>query len=300
MRVAALQPSITITLERLGCLELLVACTKYCADAVPSLKEMGTLIIHDAWSASAEEILAARPDLVLASVPYRMEALAAILQAGCPVMTFSPRCLADIYLDTLLLGRLVDRGRAAEILVAEMQTEIDAVRAQGTLKITEGPLKSKLGPLVYCEEWGKPLIHSQEWVKELVEAAGGRWLGTAGARVDADTVAAADPDVMIFSWCGAGDRVPLERVIEQRGWQKLRAARTSRVYCIPDEWLNTPAPTLVWGLHAIAAALQVDRFGDIDSRHASAPFVAASKLERWGSYRTARRLGSKSAWWPSR
>ena len=67
-------------------------------------------------------------------------------------------------------------------------------------------------------------------------------------------VAAADPDVLLFAWCGAGDRVPLARVIAQRNWHHLRAVRNRRVHCIPDEFLNTPAPTLLEGLACIAAA----------------------------------------------
>jgi iron complex transport system substrate-binding protein len=117
------------------------------------------------------------------------------------------------------------------------------------------PISQRDRPLVYCEEWGKPLIHSQHWVAELVEAAGGRFLGTPGAHTTAEAIAAADPDVLLFAWCGAGDRVPLARVIEQRDWQALRAVRERRAFVIPDEFLNTPAPTLVEGLACIAAAL---------------------------------------------
>jgi iron complex transport system substrate-binding protein len=115
-------------------------------------------------------------------------------------------------------------------------------------------------PLVYCEEWGKPLIHSQVWVRELVELAGGLFLGHPGAATTPEIIAAANPEVLAFAWCGAGDRVPLERVVTQRRWQHLTAVQNARVYCIPDEWLNTPAPTLIDGLHALAAALHPKLF----------------------------------------
>ena len=49
--------------------------------------------------------------------------------------------------------------------------------------------------------------------------------------------------------------MPLARVIEQRGWQSLRAVRERRAFVIPDEFLNTPAPTLLEGLACIAAAI---------------------------------------------
>jgi iron complex transport system substrate-binding protein len=88
-----------------------------------------------------------------------------------------------------------------------------------------------------------------------VEAAGGEFLGEPGKQADADTVRSADPEVIIAAWCGAGDRVPLEKIIAERGWQQTSAARSGRVYCIPDEYLNTPATTLVLGLKALAWAI---------------------------------------------
>lgn len=255
LRIAALQPSISIILDRLNSLDLLVACTRYCVEAVPALVSRAITIVKDSWSSTTDEILAAKPSLVLASVPYRMESLAALLKSGCPVITLAPHTLADIYADIRLIGSIVHRVEAAESLVTEMQQEIAATHAR-----TDHGSR----PIVYCEEWGKPLIHSQPWVAELVETAGGQFLGTAGKQTTAESIAAADPDVMVLSWCGAGDRVPLERVIMQREWRDLRAVREGNVFCIADEWLNTPAPTLLLGLRALAAAIHPSQFAAKD------------------------------------
>jgi iron complex transport system substrate-binding protein len=43
----------------------------------------------------------------------------------------------------------------------------------------------------------------------------------------------------------------------------MRAVREGRVYCIPDEYFNTPAPTLLQGLHALAAALHPSLFPEL-------------------------------------
>jgi iron complex transport system substrate-binding protein len=256
LRIAALQPSVSIILDRLGALDTLVACTRYCVEAVPALAQRSITIVKDSWSSTTEEILAARPNLVLACVPYRMESLAALLKSGCPVVSLAPHTLADIYADIRLVGSIVHRVEMAESLVAEMQQEIAATHARVP---TDGPR-----PVVYCEEWGKPLIHSQPWVAELIEAAGGQFLGDAAKQTTAETVSAADPDAMVFCWCGAGDRVPLERVIARRGWQHLSAVRQGRIFCIADEWLNSPAPSILLGLRALAAALHPSVFGAKD------------------------------------
>jgi iron complex transport system substrate-binding protein len=257
MKIISLQPSISIILERLGRLDSLAACTKYCLDAVPALRELSLPVVHDSWSTKAEELLPVHADLVIASVPYRQESLTAILKSGRPVLALSPRSLADVDQDIRLIASVVQAADRGEALIAEMQAQIDAVRS-GTARIA-------VRPRVYCEEWGKPLIHSQFWVRELVEAAGGEFVGEPGTTTDADSVAAADPDVIVAAWCGAGDRVPLERVVEQRHWHELRAVREGRVYCIADELLNTPAPTLIDGLHALAQAIHPDIFGSMVS-----------------------------------
>ncbi len=115
-------------------------------------------------------------------------------------------------------------------------------------------------PRVFCEEWGKPIIASQPWVAELVEAAGGEFVSSPGQTVTAEEVSAAKPDVILAAWCGAGDRVPLEKIVEQRGWTGLPAVQAAQVFCISDELLNTPATSLIGGLHAIAWALHPELF----------------------------------------
>jgi iron complex transport system substrate-binding protein len=250
-RIASLQPSVTVTLRDLGLLDRLVACTKYCRDVCPELQDSACAIVEDSWSAQAEEIIAARPDLVIASVPYRIESLAEIMKSGVPCLCFSPKALADVYQDILHIARIMGEQERGQALVARMQAEIASVQ-QKTCDLSR--------PLVYCEEWGKPLILSQRWVAELVDAAGGRFFAEPGKQTTEDEVAAADPDVVIAAWCGAGDRVPLEKIVARRGWERTKAAQQARVYCINDEFLNTPASTLLNGLHALAAAVHPERF----------------------------------------
>lgn len=262
MRIAALQPSVSVILDRLGCADALVACTQWCLDAVPGLRDREIAVVRDSWSTTAEELLAVRPDVVIASVPYRNESLAAILKAGCPVLALAPQSLHGIEQDIRLLAAMVGVADRGEALIAEMRAGIEEVRARTVAVVHR--------PLVYCEEWGKPLIHSQLWVKEIVEAAGGAFLGDPGKATTAEAVAAADPEVVVAAWCGAGDRVPLEKIAARPGWDQTRAVQAGRVFCVADELLNTPAPTLLEGLQALASSVHPDIFGP-----------EAKGLQRW-------------------
>jgi len=250
-RVVCLQPSATVILAALGQLERVVACTRYCADVCPEVKDGGRAIIADSWTAQSRQILAARPDLVIAAVPYQEKAVVEILKAGVRFLGLAPKTLADIYTDIATIAGVLGAGERGQCVIADMQREIEALRARVT---------SEQRPRVFCEEWGKPLIASQKWVAELVEIAGGDFMGEPGGRSSAESVLARAPEVVVAAWCGAGDRVPLQKIIRERGWQEMPAVRAGRVYCIRDELLNTPAPTLVHGLRALAAAIHPDAF----------------------------------------
>jgi len=249
-RVVSLQPSATVILRDLGRLDCLVACTKYCAEVCPEVCGK-TAIVADSWTAQSRQISEARPDLVIAAVPYQEKSVAEILKSGARFLGLAPKSLADIYGDiAAIAGIMDDRGEGLRV-IEQMRAAIDAIG-----KRTERLPR----PRVFCEEWGKPLIASQLWVAELVEAAGGEFIGKPGAQTDAAAVEAAAPEILIAAWCGAGDRVPLEKIIAKPKWGNIPAVRNGRVYCIRDEYLNTPAPTLISGLHALAAAIHPEVF----------------------------------------
>jgi iron complex transport system substrate-binding protein len=235
-RVVCLQPSATLTMRDLDLLDRVVACTKYCADVCPEVTHGSRLIISDSWTAQAEQILAARPDLVLASVPYQLEAVAEILKAGTRFLGLAPHTLAEIYADIVAIAGIMGVPERGDQVVYRIQAAIEDVRARST---------ALARPRVFCEEWGKPIIASQPWVAELIECAGGTFVGDPAKTLTAEDVAQLQPDVLLAAWCGAGDRVPLEKIVQQRNWTELHGVRAQGVFCIN---------------HAIAWALHPDRF----------------------------------------
>jgi iron complex transport system substrate-binding protein len=249
-RIVSLQPSATVILRDLGQLDRLVACTKYCVEVCPEAAS-GCRIVDDSWSADSSEIAALHPDLVIAAVPYQEKSVTEILKAGARFLGLAPRNLENVYMDIATIAALVGASEQGQEIVAGMQREIDLVRARTS---------NLMRPTVFCEEWGKPIIASQTWVAELIEGCGGSPAGQPGQQQSADAIRTEDPEILIAAWCGAGDRVPLEKIVRDRGWLNLRAVKERRVYCIRDEFLNTPAPTLIAGLHALAAAIHPEIF----------------------------------------
>jgi iron complex transport system substrate-binding protein len=250
-RIACLQPSATVILDAIGELNRVVACTQYCQDVVPTVAQRSCAILADSWTGDTAQIVAVQPDLVIASVPYQEKAVTEILKAGSRFLGLAPKSLADIYTDIATISGSVgatDRGQA---VIRTMEDHIAQVCQQ---------VETYPRVRVFCEEWGKPIIASQQWVAELVEAAGGQFLSETGKTISREAVLHADPEVIIAAWCGAGDRVPLEKIIRDRGWEKTSAAKTGRVFCIRDEFLNTPAPALLAGLDALCWAMHPEIF----------------------------------------
>src|ERR1700693_3671261 len=64
-RIACLQPSATVILDAVGELGRVVACTRYCADVVPSVADGSRIILADSWTADTAQIVAAQPALVI-------------------------------------------------------------------------------------------------------------------------------------------------------------------------------------------------------------------------------------------
>ena len=250
-RIACLQPSATVILDAIAELQRVVACTRYCADVVPAVADGSRVILSDSWTADSAQITAVQPDLVIAAVPFQEKALAEILKSGARFLGLAPTRLADIYTDIATIAGIVGASASGEEVIQSMQQRIGLVRAH-TVAADR--------PRVFCEEWGKPVIASQPWVAELVDAAGGEFVGIAAKRCSVAEVAALNPEIIIAAWCGAGDRVPLERIVSERGWGHTPAAQSGRVFCIRDEYLNTPAPTLLYGLDALAWAIHPEMF----------------------------------------
>jgi len=190
-RIACLQPSATVILDVIGELDRVVACTRYCADVVPAVADGSRIILADSWTADSQEITAARPDLVIASVPYQEKAVIEILRAGARFLGLAPKTLGDIYTDIVTIAGAVGAMNHGEQVIAAMHNRIEAARVS-----TAGCVR----PRVFCEEWGKPLIASGMWVAELVDAAGGDFVGTPARQVTPEEIALRDPEVIIAAW----------------------------------------------------------------------------------------------------
>lgn len=191
-------------------------------------------------NARFDKIEALKPDLVLAFSDLQADIAAELIRRGYPVMTFNQRTVAEILQTIRLIGGLVGAGDRAAALATQLESGLEQVR-QKAATLTRRPR-------TFFEEWPDPLISGISWVDELVEIAGGQPLFPELRRgrlakdriLPPDRVAAADPEVIVASWCGKSVK---RRTIEERpGWSETSAVRTGQIYEIRSTYILQPGP----------------------------------------------------------
>jgi iron complex transport system substrate-binding protein len=191
-------------------------------------------------NARFEKIVALEPDLILAFSDLQADIAAELIRRGYPVVTFNQRSIAGILQMIRMLGALVGRQAAAEALAARLEGGLDTMR--------ERAARLPRRPRVFFEEWDDPLISGICWVDELIEVAGAQplfpHLRTASLAKDrivqAADVRAANPDVIIASWCGKA--MKKRTIVERPGWTETNAVRHDQVYEIKSTYILQPGP----------------------------------------------------------
>ena len=195
-----------------------------------------------------------KPDLVLAFSDLQADIAADLIRANVAVHAFNQRDVAGIFGMIRTLGALVDANDKAEALARRLAARVDVVH--------ERALRLPRRPRVYFEEWDDPMIGGLGWVSELIEAAGGiEVFPQLAARKNAKDrivsgadVIAAQPDIIIGSWCGK-KFVPA-KVATRPGFDRVPAVATGWLREIKSTLILQPGPAaLTEGLDALAGII---------------------------------------------
>ncbi|HXC40381.1 MAG TPA: cobalamin-binding protein [Burkholderiales bacterium] len=203
-------------------------------------------------SANIPRILELKPDLVLGFSDLQADIAAELTRRGANVHIFNQRSVQEILDTIVLLAAMVGARAAGEKLVAELERGLSGVREQAARD-------PKPRPKVYFEEWDEPMISGIRWVSELVSIAGGDDVfpqraqsQDAKGRVVAEgqEVIAAQPDIIIGSWCGKKFRP--EQVAARTGFDAIPAVRDEYLYEVKSALILQPGPAaLTDGLNAL-------------------------------------------------
>ena len=192
-------------------------------------------------SADVPKILALKPDLVLTFSDLQADIVAELIRNNIAVHAFNQRDIAGIFDMIRTLGALVGAAERPKRWQVRSPRHVDAVH--------ERSLQSRrAGRAIYFEEWDEPMISGIAWVSELIEAAGGidvfpQLAARKNAKdriVSPDEVIAAQPDIIIGSWCGK-KFVPA-KVAARPGFAEVPAVATGWLREIKSTLILQPGP----------------------------------------------------------
>ena len=204
---------------------------------------------------SVAKITALEPDLVIGFSDIQADLAKSLVAANLQVLIFNQRSISEILEVVLAIGSLVDARRRALQLIDGYRRRLDAAARRGAAR--------GISPRVYFEEWNDPMICGIRWVSELIAIAGGTDVFADRAAtgklaqdrvVRPEDVVAADPEVVLASWCG--EPVDVAAIRARPGFDGVAAIRAGRIHEIPSELILQPGPAaLTDGLDAVVAAL---------------------------------------------
>src|SRR5580700_6450074 len=178
-------------------------------------------------SAKIEQILELQPDLVIGFSKLQAQIAHDLIKAGVSVLVFNQRSVEEVLESILTLARLVAAESRGLALVERLRGEL--------AQIAESARRFPRRPRVFFEEWMDPLISGIRWVDELIEIAGGDGIfphlrGERDAKrraVTPESVVAANPEVILASWCGR--KVDKDKIRAREGWDAVDAVRCGHV-----------------------------------------------------------------------
>lgn len=259
-RVVSLSASNTEILYALGQGHRLVGVSEYCDYPAEAslLPRVGTFITAD-----INGIKKLKPDLVLTSSHLQKAIVDELVENDIGVLALNPTSMEQAFRDILIIGKMVGQMSKALQLVVGLQSRVENVMAAGA--------GLPIHPRVYIEEWGKPIIPAGWWLADFITLAGGvNALPQTDTKkhskervITAESVASADPEIIIVSWPGVRKDSPQKKVLGRPEWREVSAIKNGRVYWVDDRLLHRPGPRMVTGLEeihrVIASCVQQDK-----------------------------------------
>lgn len=192
-------------------------------------------------SAKIDKILDLKPDLVIGFSDLQADIARDLIKHGVNVLLLNHRSVNEILSMILQLAALTGVPDKGEHLIASYISKIESC--------IDRARQLKQRPTVYFEEWDDPMISAIRWVSELVGIAGGddcfpELAACAGGaqRIIANpqTIIAANPDIIIGSWCGKKFRP--EKVAARDGWDQINAVKNNELHEIKSPIILQPGP----------------------------------------------------------
>lgn len=257
--VIVLAPSIAETVIALGQGDKIIGCDLNSVGIEGLPADISTF---DTVNPDVEQLMALSPDVLLVGslslydqeAPYQP-----LISAGvCVICVPTSNSIAGVKSDIQFLSSVFRAQEAGEAVLSELNTELDRLAAIAAT-IPEAERKS-----VYFEISAAPYLYScgsDVYLTEMME-----WIGakniladqTGWLSVEAETVVAADPDVIFTNVNYLDD--PVQEILGRDGWAGMKAVSNGDVYYIDNMSSSLPNQNIVVAMRQMAEALYPNYF----------------------------------------
>ncbi|MCL5286434.1 MAG: cobalamin-binding protein [Acidobacteria bacterium] len=256
-RIVSLAPNLTETIYALGAQDRLVGVTDFC-DYPPEARQKTS--VGGAVSPSIEQIVALKPDLVLAQAitMNRRETVDALENLGIAVYSANSHSVDGILESTRHIADLIGAREASAALLKDLRARLDDLQRR---------LAGRAPRRVLFVVWSDPLVSigRRTFIADALRLAGAESIVETEQdwpRLSLEEVARQQPEFLIFASSHSESvRTTVNELSERPGWRGLDALRLRRIAIISDA-INRPAPRLVDALEDLARQLHPDAFAD--------------------------------------
>ena len=236
-RIVALTPFGANTLAKLGVRPVAVGQTLGGRERLsPKLKGVPVLTLSHPNGPNLEQLASLEPDVVLSS-PTWAKGNESMGDLGIEVLIREPRLVRESFSQTLAIGKLVGRAKAAKELVKSMKKRVALARRD---------IESRPRVMLILGVGRTPFVFlPNSWGGDLVTKAGGELLtggvesGSGFERISDEVVVAENPDVIIAVPHADEDDIPslAEYLRTNPAWAGTNAVENDRIYISVDNSL---------------------------------------------------------------
>lgn len=255
--VVVLAPSIAETLVSLGCGDLIVG---YDAQSVGLAGLPADVPTFDMMQPDMEQLAALKPDVLFVSNmtlydqtnPYQQ-----LIDLGvCVLCVPTANSIAAIQEDIAFIAAAMGKTAEGDTLIADMQAELDRIAAIGATVTDKKSVYFEIGAAPSMYSFG-----SGVFLNEMIELIGAEnvladqegWLA-----VEAETIVAADPDVILTNVNYIDD--PVAEILGRSGWEGMSAVKNEQVFYIDNMASSLSNHNIVKALDQMAKAVYPDLF----------------------------------------
>ena len=255
--VVVLAPSIAETLVALGCGDLIVG---YDAQSVGLEGLPADVPTFDMMQPDMEQLAALKPDVLFVSNmtlydqtnPYQQ-----LIDLGvCVLCVPTANSIATIQEDIAFIAAAMGKTAEGDTLIADMQAELDRISAIGATVTDKKSVYFEIGAAPSMYSFG-----SGVFLNEMIELIGAEnvladqegWLA-----VEAETIVAADPDVILTNVNYIDD--PVAEILGRSGWEGMSAVKDQQVFYIDNMASSLSNHNIVKALDQMAKAVYPDLF----------------------------------------